>query len=323
MEGYVYMATKKAASTKKATAKKPAAAKTTVRTISAEAKKPVTKEKVVERPVVAPTKTKKKVSLPSNIINIILAELFGTFILTLVALTSLQDTAALYVGLALAVLVLSIGVVSGAHVNPAVTFGLWAARKLRTILVPFYWGAQFLGAILAVIVVNSIANNDIHLDFGHFTQLNWSVLGIELVGTAVFLFGLVAVVSRTDLSNLGRALGIGTSLTIALVVAGTLLSAVKANAIADYQRKASQQGASQNATAPEIPTAAYVKSATLNPAIALAATDSTKSELTTGSKGEAEATYSRLTLEVVLGTLVGAAVGGNLYLLIAGRNKND
>lgn len=323
MEGYVYMATKKAASTKKATARKPAAAKTTVRTISADAKKPVTKENVVERPIITPVQRPKRLLLPSNIINIILAELFGTFILTLVALTALQDTAALYVGLALTVLVLSIGVISGAHVNPAVTFGLWAARKLNTVLVPFYWGAQFLGAILAVIVVNSISNNDIHLDFGHFTQLNWSVFGIELIGAAVFLFGLVAVITRTDLSNLGRALGIGTSLMIALVVSGTLLAATKASAIADYQKKASQQSSTQNATTPEIPAVAFVKGATLNPAVALAATDSTKSELTTGSKGESEATYSRLTLEVILGTLVGAAVGGNLYLLIAGRTKKD
>ncbi|MGB4762044.1 MAG: aquaporin [Candidatus Saccharimonas sp.] len=315
------MATKKAASTKKATAKKPAAAKTTVRTISAEAKKPVKAEEVV-RPTTAPVKTKKKLSLPDNIINIILAELFGTFVLTLVALASFQETGALYVGLALTVLVLTVGVVSGAHVNPAVTFGLWATRKLKSLLVPFYWGAQFLGAILAVIVTNWISNDDIHLDFGHFTQLNWSVFGIELVGAAVFLFGLVAVVSRTDLSNLGRAFGIGTSLLVALVVSSTLLSATKSTAIAEYQRQASAQGSS-NTTAPEIPAVAYVKGATLNPAVALAATDSTKSELTTGNKTANESTYSRLTLEVVLGTLVGAALGGNLYLLIAGRNKNN
>lgn len=317
------MATKKAASTKKATARKPAAAKTTVRTISAEAKTPVTKEKVVSRPAAAPAKARKKLSLPDNIINIILAELFGTFVLTLVALASFQETGALYVGLALAVLVLAVGTISGSHVNPAVTFGLWAARKVKTLLVPFYWGAQFLGAILAVIVTNWISNNDIHLDFGHFTQLNWSIFGIELVGAAVFLFGLVAVVSRTDLSNLGRALGIGTSLLVALVVSSTLLSATKATAIAEYQRQASQQTSTQNNKTPEIPAVAYVKGATLNPAVALAATDSTKSELTTGSKTDSEATYSRLTLEVVLGTLVGAAVGGNLYLLIAGRNKNN
>lgn len=316
------MATKKAASTKKATARKPAAAKTTVRTISAEVKKPVIKEKVVARPVDASVRTKRKVSLPDNIINIILAELFGTFILTLVALATFQETSALYTGLAFAALVLAIGLISGSHINPAVTFGLWAARKVRTLLVPFYWGAQFLGAILAVIVTNWISNNDIHLDFGHFTQLNWSIFGIELIGTAVFLFGFVAVISRTDLSNLGRALGIGTSLIVALVVSGTLLTATKATAIADYQREASQQSSTENAKTPEIPAVAYVKGATLNPAVALAATDSTKSELTTGSKTDSEATYSRLTLEVVLGTLVGAALGGNLYLLIAGRNKN-
>lgn len=317
------MATKKAASTKKATARKPAAAKTTVRTVSAEAKKPVIKERVVVEPAtVATSATAKRPLLPGNIVNVVLAELFGTFILTLVALATFTETGALYVGLALTLLVLTVGVVSGAHVNPAVTFGLWAARKLKTVLVPFYWGAQFLGAILAVIVSNWVAGNNIQLDFGQITSLNWTVFGVELVGAAVFLFGLVAVVSRKDLSNLGRALGIGTSLMIGLVVAGTLLSAAKTSAIAAYQKEAQSSGNSSNAKAPEIPHVAYVKGVSLNPAIALAATDSTKSELTTGSKADKEATYSRLSLEVVLGTLVGAAVGGNLYLLIAGRKQD-
>ena len=161
------MATKKAASTKKATAKKPAAAKTTVRTIRADAKPASVK------PVTAGASTSgSKVQLPSNIINIVLAELFGTFILTMVALATFQDAGALYVGLAVAVIVVAVGAISGAHVNPAVTFGLWAARKLKTVLVPFYWGAQFLGAMLAVIVMNLLtggltSGGSYNLNFDH------------------------------------------------------------------------------------------------------------------------------------------------------------
>ena len=80
------MATKKAASTKKATAKKPAAAKTTVRTVRAEAKPETTP---VVRTAVASNKSGSK--LPSNIVNLVLAELVGTFVLTLVALATFTD----------------------------------------------------------------------------------------------------------------------------------------------------------------------------------------------------------------------------------------
>lgn len=311
------MATKKAASTKKATAKKPAAAKTTVRTVSASAK-PSVPTKVAE--VKTPRSTKSQ--LPDNIINIVLAELFGTFILTMVALATFQDAGALYVGLAVAVIVVAIGAISGAHVNPAVTFGLWAARKLKTVLVPFYWGAQFLGAMLAVIVANLVANNSINLSFSDFATIDWGVFGAEMVAAAVFLFGLVGVINHRELSNGARALGVGLSLTAAIVVGGALLSNLKAQDVVKYQQEYqnAQTAGGENAKQPEIPHSAYVKGVTVNPAVALAVTDNAKNKLEASSSDDK--TNSRLSLEVILGTLVGAAVGANLYLLIAGRKQN-
>ncbi len=308
------MATKKAASTKKVTAKKPAAAKTTVRTITADPK-PATIAKASQAKI-----GNSKVQLPANIINIVLAELFGTFILTLVALATFQDAGALYVGIALSLLVLTIGTVSGTHINPAVTFGLWSMRKLKTLLVPFYWGAQFLGAMLAVIVTNWVANSSLSLSFGDFSSLDWGVFGAEMVASAIFLFGLAAVVTRTDLSVGARAAGIGASLAIGLVVGGTLLSALKAQDVANYQKQYQATQSSASAGNPSIPHSAFVKGVTANPAVALAVTDNAANKL--DSSLNDSKTNSRLTVEVILGTLVGAAVGGNLYLLIAGRRNN-
>lgn len=312
------MATKKAASTKKASTKKPAAAKTTVRTVRADAKSEVA------RPVVRSVSTSRTASakLPANIVNIVLAELVGTFVLTLVALATLNDSGALYVGLALVVLVFAIGAVSGTHINPAVTFGLWATRKLKTVLVPFYWGAQLLGAMLALIVTNWVSNNSTNLSFDHFWSFNWGIFAVELVAAAVFLFGLTAVVSRRELSAGIRAVGIGLSLTIGLVTGGSLLSTLKTQDVVAYQKKSqATQTDSTKAMQPEVPYSAYVKGVTANPAIALASTNHSNSEL--GLSATDTATYSYLTSSVVLGTLIGAALGGNLYLLIAGRNKND
>lgn len=311
------MATKKAASTKKATANKPAAAKTTVRTVRAET------EPAPARQATTSVTTKsgaRKTQLPDNIINIVLAELFGTFILTLVALATFQDAGALYVGIALALLVVSVGAISGSHVNPAVTFGLWTMRKLKTILVPFYWGAQFLGAMLAVIASNWIANSSISLSFNDFMHFDWNIFGVEMVATAVFLFGLAAVISHRDLSVGARAAGIGASLAIGLVVGGTLLTGLKTQDVANYQKEYQESQSDSGASAPKIPHSAFVKGVTANPAVALAVTDNAENKLDTSSANSN--TNSRLTLEVIFGTLVGAAVGGNLYLLIAGRKRS-
>ena len=301
------MATKKAASTKKATAKKPAAAKTTVRTVSASAK-PSVPTKVAE--VKTPRSTKSQ--LPDNIINIVLAELFGTFILTMVALATFQDAGALYVGLAVAVIVVAVGAISGAHVNPAVTFGLWAARKLKTVLVPFYWGAQFLGAMLAVIVINWTTNNALHLDFSHLGNMNWSIFAVELVGATIFMFGLAAATSRRTLSPGSSAIGVGLSLVAGLVVASSLLANVQGSV-----------DTSQITSIDKVPHELRVKGATLNPAVALAATEQSDSGFTGSQADKNEKQISRLSLEVVLGSMIGAVIGGNLYLMIAGSRRDQ
>lgn len=309
------MATKKAASTKKTTTKKPAAAKTTVRTVSAKAK-PAAAEVVHT----TSTPAKRSVKLPKNIVNIVLAELVGTFVLTLVALATFTETGALYVGLTLTVLVLVIGGISGSHINPAVTFGLWATRKLKSVLLPFYWISQLLGAMLALIVTNWVSDSSTNISFAHFWTWNWDIFGVELIATAIFIFGLIAVLMHRELTAGARALGIGLALTIGLVAGGSLLATLKAQDVAQYQKDAQTAQTESDGKAPEVPYSAYVKGVSANPAIALAATNHSKSELLGTSDDQTN--YSYFTATVVLGTLIGAALGGNLYLLIAGRKQD-
>lgn len=303
------MATRKAASTKKATAKKPApkatASQTTVRTLRADAKAPVSTNVTA-----MPSRVRRPAALPNNIINIVLAELVGTMVLTFAALFAGKETGPLYVGLALFVLVLSAGIASGGHFNPAVSFGAWTMRRLRTILLPFYIGAQLLGGMLAVIIMNMLTNNSLKLSFDHmwFGTFNWSIFAVELIGTAVFMFGLAAVMNRPSASQTRNALGAGLSLAVGAVVATTLMTTV--------------QGAidtSAITAIDKIPHELRVKGATLNPAVAIAATEQTDGSFTGSRAAKADKQYSRFGAEVVLATLIGAALGGNLYLLIAGR----
>lgn len=300
------MATRRTATSSKKTTKKPA---TTT-------KKTTTKVKTVNAEVTRKATANR--DWTNNLANIMVAEVVGTFVLTIVALYAVQLVAPLYVGLALAVLVLGIGAVSGSHVNPAVTFGLWSMRRLKTVLVPFYWIAQFLGALGAVVVMNLVSGTKLNLSLGHFSSMDWSIFAVEMIGAAVFLFGLSAVLLRDDIKPSGKALGAGLSLMIGLVVATSLFSSVSANVDQSSIKSETDEKTGQ-VKYTNIPHAMSVGGATINPAIALAATEKTTSELTTGQATKDETRYSRLSLEVILGTLVGAAVGGNLYLLLGTR----
>lgn len=245
---------------------------------------------------------------------VVLAELVGTFILTSVAVLTLQaaDLGALFVGLTLAVLVMSIGVVSGSHVNPAVTFGLWSVGKLKAVLVPVYWAAQFLGALLAVVLMNAISGASMNLDFSKWAEFDWNIAGIEFVAAAVFLFGLVSVLGRKELSDGTKALGIGLSLFVALAVGTSFYNEARAQAVLDYQEATqSAEGSEQ-----DIPRAAQVTGVTVNPAVATAVTEASETDLGTG---EDDTKFSRLGLEVVVGTLLGAALGANVARVLQRR----
>lgn len=301
------MATKKTAK-KTTTAKKTPAKKTSTQSATA------TKVTRVSAADTKPKMTKSTAAtsgkkLPDNLINIVLAELVGTFALTLVALYTAQILGPLYMGLTLMVIVLGVGAISGAHINPAVTFGLWSMRKLKTVLVPFYWAAQFVGAMAAVVLLGAISGGGFALDFSNFGTFSWGVFAAELVAAAIFLFGLSSVLFRKDTTLAATGLGVGISLTIGLIVGGTLITQVS-----------SSVDQSKITSAKDIPHELRVKDVTANPAVSLAITERTDSELQGGMVQATEKQYSRFSIEVILATLIGAALGGNLYLLIAYRN---
>jgi aquaporin Z len=56
-------------------------------------------------------------------------------------------------GLIVMAMIYSIGNVSGAHINPAVTIGFLAAGRLKAKLAPAYLGSQLLGALVAAVVL--------------------------------------------------------------------------------------------------------------------------------------------------------------------------
>jgi aquaporin Z len=68
---------------------------------------------------------------------------------------------ALAFGLSLLVAAYAIGSISGCHVNPAVTIGLWVIGKTKTRELPFYLVGQVVGGILGALVIYVIARGSL------------------------------------------------------------------------------------------------------------------------------------------------------------------
>jgi aquaporin Z len=90
-----------------------------------------------------------------------IAELIGTFVLVFggCGTAVLAGDHVGYLGVALAfgltllTMAYAIGPVSGCHINPAVTIGLWISKKIESKDVPGYVIAQILGGILAAAIL--------------------------------------------------------------------------------------------------------------------------------------------------------------------------
>ena len=153
-----------------------------------------------------------------------IAEFIGTAVLSLAVVGSIINGAGfvtlLTVGLTLGLLVATIGSISGAHVNPAVTLGLLSIKKINWKEALIYIVAQFAGAALALILVrlHGVPSLDITFDF------SWATIIAEVIGALVFTFGIASIVLATDSAKAESKAPfvIGGSLTLGATIAAGL-----------------------------------------------------------------------------------------------------
>lgn len=147
-------------------------------------------------------------------IAMLVAEFLGTGVLTLVILAVQRSTigipyfVALAAGVAVAALMYLFSDASGGHFNPAVTIGLWTARKVKTVPAALYIIAQLLGGWAAYGVYTYFVNSSLQQIGGHFTA---RILIAEAVGTFIFALAWAGVAARrlsVNLAGAGFALGI-------------------------------------------------------------------------------------------------------------------
>lgn len=149
-----------------------------------------------------------------------LAEALGTGALALVVGLSLKVSFPLSTPLLAAVVlglfVYSMGHVSGTHINPAVTVGVWSIGKIKGNEAVLYIISQCVGAAVAMFVVSSTVgiqtltvSNSLLVTFAEF------------LGTFFFTFGIASVVyGKTPQDASG--LVIGGSLLLGIAIAALL-----------------------------------------------------------------------------------------------------
>lgn len=150
----------------------------------------------------------------------LVAEFIATFFLVMVALVLGQTTAVSYfiatsVAIAAAVVYLVFSHISGAHANPAITFGMWTARRIGTLRGVTYVAAQLIGALLAWQLFQYLTGHIMPARNVPFTTQIW--LG-EVVGTALLAMAYAAVMTR-KFEGLYSGVMIGAAYFVGIVVA--------------------------------------------------------------------------------------------------------
>lgn len=219
------MATKKAGSAKKST-RATSQPKTNVTTVTASA-----------------VKSPRSVLGGRN--NVLVAALIGEFVGTFLLAGAYLVTKGepLYLGFVYIALVLLVGTLSGAHLNPAITVGAWVTRKLGNLRAVAYVVAQLLGAGAAFLVLNAFVHasgsdasssalqqsSPTVFTLAALTDKNqWFVFFAELLGASVFAFAWAAA-WRTKADRVARAFTAGFGYFVAALVAGVCASYVLAN----------------------------------------------------------------------------------------------
>lgn len=155
----------------------------------------------------------------------LLAELLGTFALTFVAAgrTVISEASHYQVeyvarvvspGLLVMAMIYTLGDVSSAHINPAVTLAFALRRDFSCLRVPAYWIAQSVGAVLVAFVLHVLFGSagDHGATLPHYGIVTSFVM--EIILTTLLI--IVIIGTATEHKIVGPNVGIEVGATISL-----------------------------------------------------------------------------------------------------------
>jgi aquaporin Z len=132
---------------------------------------------------------------------------------------------ALTFGLVVLAMIYTLGDVSGAHLNPAVTLGFWAARRFESRLVAPYILSQCLGALCASVVLRVL--------FPQHRTLGSTLPGgpvvqsfiLELILTWILMFVILSVSTGAQEKGITAGIAIGAVIGLEALFAGPICGA--------------------------------------------------------------------------------------------------
>ncbi len=232
------MATKKSAATTKKSVKKPAPSvkKTTTKVTTVKATSATSA-------TVGTSGLSRLKFNRSSIVTASVAELIGTFLLAATVIATSGQP--LFVMFALVAIVLAVGAASGAYVNPLLTIGALATRRLSVKRASAFVVAQVIGSLLALVVLSGFisAAPEVSQEAAMYGQATpelfainpvtegkeWLILAAELLGSVIFAFG--AAVAARQLSSISKAFVVGGSLYLGLIIASTAAGYVSGSVV--------------------------------------------------------------------------------------------
>lgn len=165
-----------------------------------------------------------------------ISELIGTMVLVLFGCGSAAIAGpilgnlgiALAFGLSIVAMAYVIGDISGCHINPAVSIGMWIDGRMDAKDLILYIVFQCIGAIIGIAILAAIINSSAYLGgyaatglgqngFGAASSVGLDAMGailVEVILTFVFVFTVLGVTSKVE--N-GTIAGIVIGLTLAFV----------------------------------------------------------------------------------------------------------
>lgn len=192
----------------------------------------------------------------------LIAEFIGTFWLVLggcgsaVLAAGFPELGIGFVGVSLAfgltvlTMAYAIGHISGCHLNPAVSFGLWTAKRLPTSELLLYIVAQVVGGIAGAFVLYFIASGKAGFDvtagfasngYAEHSPDGYSMISVLITEVVMTFMFLMVILGSTDKKAPAKfaPIAIGLCLTlihlITIPVSNTSVNPARSTAVAIFQ----------------------------------------------------------------------------------------
>lgn len=166
----------------------------------------------------------------------LVAELVGTYVLVFAGTGAIVTNdltggtvthvgVALTFGLVVMAMIYSLGEVSGAHINPAVSIGFWVARRLPFGEMVGYIVSQCVGALLASATVLAIFGSHPNLGATLPSGAASQPFVLEVVLTLILMFVILCVATGSKEQGIMAGAAIGATVMLEALFAGPICGA--------------------------------------------------------------------------------------------------